>query len=64
MLVMARQIWTGWWEGESYHVFVIRGRSIEGEPFVVRIHCRWKEKSDEEIKKRQGKGLTEKSEPL
>jgi hypothetical protein len=41
-------------EKESIAVaFVVQGRCIEGESFVVRHYCRWKEKSDEEAKKKQ-----------
>jgi hypothetical protein len=36
----------------NYHVFVVRGRCIEGESFLVRCQCRSKEKSDEEAKRK------------
>jgi hypothetical protein len=35
----------------------VHGSCIEGESFVVRCQSRWKEKSDEEAKKKQRKGL-------
>jgi hypothetical protein len=53
LLVMARQRWTRWWEGESYPAFVVQCRWIEGESFMVWWQCRWREKSDEEAKKRR-----------
>jgi hypothetical protein len=43
--------------GESYLSFVIQGRCIEGESLVVHFQCRWKEKSDEEAKKKQRIGF-------
>jgi hypothetical protein len=57
-LVMGRQ---RWWEGESYLVFVVQGCRIQGESFKKWYQCRLKEKkSDEEAKKEQRNGMTEK----
>jgi hypothetical protein len=56
MLVIVRQ---RWWEGESYPAFVVQSHGVESDSFVVRWQCRWKDKSDEEAKKKQRKGLTE-----
>jgi hypothetical protein len=39
-----QQRWTRWCEGESYPVFVVYGRCIEGESFEVWCKCSWKEK--------------------
>jgi hypothetical protein len=36
----------------------VHGSCIEGESFVVRCQCWWKENSDEEAKKKQRKEFT------
>jgi hypothetical protein len=60
MLVIVWQRWARWRERDSYPAFIVWGRNIECKTFVMRCQCRWKEKSDEEAKKEQGKALTEK----
>jgi hypothetical protein len=40
-------------EGGSYHLFVIVCLPSLFLPFVVRLYCRWKNRSDEEAKKMQ-----------
>jgi hypothetical protein len=39
--------------GESYTVFVVKDCCIDGESLAVWRLCRWKEKSDEEAKKKR-----------
>jgi hypothetical protein len=61
MLAKVRQRWTTWLEGESYPMLVVVNDCPRRHRHVVvcgTSKCRWENKSVEEAKKKQKKGLT------